>query len=971
MSNPAFLRVGRAPFVGRGRELAILANSLGEARAAHAVIVLLAGEPGIGKTRLLEEFPGPTLAAGVTVLHGGSSQAHGMPPYLPFLEALGAYVAAAPVEALRAAIGAGAASVARVLPEVSVRLGEVQALPGVQPEQERLRLFDAVAGFVGAIAARSGGALVLVLDDLHWADEATCDLLVHVARRLQHAPLLVLGAYRDAEADENRALGRALAELNRLRLLEVLRVHPFEPNETARLAAGLLRGEVRPQVIDLLHRHAEGNPFFEEELLRALTEDGTLVDNAGSWELSRTPQGLLPTGILDAIRLRLARLPEPVVDILRVASVIGRSWSLALLAPVADLDLERAEDLVLVAVRARLVRPQSDGGYAFVHDKVREALYEEAPVHRRRRLHQAIGEGLEREPAQESARRLAELTFHFVRASDVERGVAYALDAADHALAASAPAEAVEHFRAAVDLLGRSADYDARRTRALLGLGAAATLSGDYRLAEESYRSVAQTSLEAGQHTEAARAWHGLAGVRWRQEAVEDARAAFEQALAVLGPVDSTEAAETLLRLAELHAVSLGLADAGLAYGERALAMVERLDDRRLEAAVCFTMGSVRTWRCEPAEGRALLERALALAKAHDDPVLIAEVCGILASACAFTGDLRASLAVTLEREQAALRTQDLYQLRHVPGWQAQMAMFRGDWAECEQLLEQAQQVVDRLETPEPRAIARCIQGGIDYYRGRFRAAEAEFRAAFEEIRAVETGSVLWVLPWLPWALAELGRSDEALGLWAEVEHKLKSRDPRSTQYAFAVAMATFGYQRLGATEQAAACYTRLAPFSGIFIARFMDHALGVAAICAGDHFQAAAHLTAAEAQARRSGARAELALIVLRRGQLEHDPVVVTEGLRLCDQLGMQALAGSILDRQPLPAQRAIPGGLTHRELEVLRLVSQGRTNRQIAEELVLSERTVANHLGAILAKTGSDNRAAAATFALRNGLA
>jgi tetratricopeptide (TPR) repeat protein len=514
---------------------------------------------------------------------------------------------------------------------------------------------------------------------------------------MQRAPLLVLSAYREAEADDNRALGRALAELNRLRLLEVLRVHPLELNDTARLAAGLLRGDVGPQLTDLLHRHAEGNPFFEEELLRALTDDGTLVETAGSWDISRTPQGLLPTGILEAIRLRLARLPEPVVDILRGAAVIGRSWSIPLLAPVADLDLERAEDLVLVAVRARLVRPQSDGGYAFVHDKVREALYEEVPVHRRRRLHQAIGEGLEREPVLESARRLAELTFHFVRASDVERGVAYALDAAEHALAASAPAEAVEHFRAAVDLLGRSADYDARRARALLGLGAAATLSGDYRLAEESYRTVARASLEAGQHTVAARAWHGLAGVRWRQEAVGDARAAFEQALAMLGPGDSTEAAETLLRLAELNAVSLGLADVGLAHGERALAMVERLHDRRLEAAVCFTMGSVRTWRCEPAEGRALLE--------------------------------------------------------------------------------QAQQVVDRLETPEPRAIARCKRGGIDYYRGRFRAAEGEFRAAFEEIRAVETGSVLWVLPWLPWALAELGRSDEALGLWAEVEQKLEPLD--------------------------------------------------------------------------------------------------------------------------------------------------------------------------------------------------
>jgi len=150
-----------------------------------------------------------------------------------------------------------------------------------------------------------------------------------------------------------------------------------------------------------------------------------------------------------------------------------------------------------------------------------------------------------------------------------------------------------------------------------------------------------------------------------------------------------------------------------------------------------------------------------------------------------------------------------------------------------------------------------------------------------------------------------------------------------------------------------------------------MDHALGVAAICADDRLKAVAHPSAAEGQARRAGARAELALILLRRGQLEQNSVVVTEGLRLCDQLGMQALAGSILDRPPHPMHRSVPGGLTQREVEVLRLLSQGRTNRQIAEELVLSERTVANHLGAILAKTGADNRAGAATFALRHGLA
>lgn len=291
------------------------------------------------------------------------------------------------MEALRADLGPGAASVARVLPEVSARLGDVQSLPGVPPEQERLRLFDALAAFVGAIATRSDGALLLVLDDLHWADEASCDLLVHVARRLQRAPLLVLGAFREAEADENRAFGRAMAELNRLRLLEVVRVNPLEPQETARLAAGLLRGDVELQVTDLLHRHAEGNPFFAEELLRALAEDGTLVEHFGSWDMPQIPRRLLPTGILDAIRLRLARLPEPVVDTLRVAAVAGRSWSVSLLASIVDLAIEPTEDLVLVAAHARLGRPQPDGGYAFVHDKVREALYVDVPASRRRRLH--------------------------------------------------------------------------------------------------------------------------------------------------------------------------------------------------------------------------------------------------------------------------------------------------------------------------------------------------------------------------------------------------------------------------------------------------------------------------------------------------------------------------------------------------------------------------------------------------------
>jgi predicted ATPase len=174
-SPPLRLRLGRGPFVGRRGELDALADALEQARASRAGVVLLAGEPGIGKTRLLEEFPSPSPRTELILPRGGSSQAEGMPPCLPFLEALGEYAAVAPSDALRADLGAGAASVARLVPEVEQRLGALAPPPSIPPQQERLRLFEAVAGFVGAIAARAR-ALVLVLDDLHWADAATCSV---------------------------------------------------------------------------------------------------------------------------------------------------------------------------------------------------------------------------------------------------------------------------------------------------------------------------------------------------------------------------------------------------------------------------------------------------------------------------------------------------------------------------------------------------------------------------------------------------------------------------------------------------------------------------------------------------------------------------------------------------------------------------------------------------------------------------
>jgi predicted ATPase len=363
---------------------------------------MLSGEPGIGKTRLLVEFSRSAQAQGATVLWGGASQAAGMPPYLPFLEALGDYCLAIPPDQLRAEVGSHAAILATLFLEIPMRLGQPEAPFTLGHEQERFRLYEAVAAFLTAIAARA--PLILLLDDLQWVDTASCDLLIHIVTRLRSVSLLIVGACRDGEADENAAFARALTELNRRRILATLPVHPLEAQESEIFVTRVLRGPVAPEATDLLRRQGEGNPYFLEELIRALAEEGTLTWRDGCWALASPFVTLLPPRIAEAIRMRLARLDAAVIDLLRIAAVVGRVYEPTLLALVASLDVERTEELLLIAVRAQLVRQGAEGAFAFAHDMVRETLYADVGSIRRRKLHQAIGEALEAHPQADSTR---------------------------------------------------------------------------------------------------------------------------------------------------------------------------------------------------------------------------------------------------------------------------------------------------------------------------------------------------------------------------------------------------------------------------------------------------------------------------------------------------------------------------------------------------------------------------------------
>src|SRR5260221_8851208 len=343
-----------ATIVGRQRELTLVMNQYEAAKHGQAHVVLLAGDPGIGKTRLLDEIARRTAQDGATILRGGASEAEGMPPYLPFVEALGRYIQATPLDLLRTQIAAAPQVLATLLPELITRLGELPASAPLLPEQARFRLYETIGTFLETIGAPQ--ALVLTLDDLQWADSASLDLLCHVPRHQPNAHLFVVGAYRENEMTHHSALARTLTELSRQRVLTTVTIGPLSAGETGMLAESKLCGALQPALNVLLHTHSEGNPFFAEELLEGWIEAGALVHEHNQWMAINPLDQALPPSIVGALRQRFACLSAQNIDHLRVAAVIGRTFDLSLLAAVQEEEVEAIEAGLLEAVHARLVR---------------------------------------------------------------------------------------------------------------------------------------------------------------------------------------------------------------------------------------------------------------------------------------------------------------------------------------------------------------------------------------------------------------------------------------------------------------------------------------------------------------------------------------------------------------------------------------------------------------------------------------
>lgn len=926
----------RAPgtlFVGRERELSELSGSLRGAIDGRGALRVLTGDPGIGKTRLAEEFSRRAASAGVLVVWGRCWEFGGAPEFWPWVQVVRGLAREVGAGAVAKRLGGAAPRFARLAPEL--RRSAEPATSAAEAEGDRFALFSGVSSLLREVS--SGRALLLVLDDLHAADRSSLLLLGHLAVELRDMRVFVLGTYRETEVRSRDDVADLLDRIERDG--RPMRLEGLDEADVRQIVERGIGRSAPEQLVAALHRMTDGNPLFLDEAVRLVdAEASTLVP----------PE--VPPRVRDTIRRRLEVLDPGTRELLTVAGAIGQEFDSPLLRAAGAVEEDELRRGLAEAEAAEIVRRRHPERWSFAHGLFREVLLSDLPAVERARIHAAVGEAIERSHARGAVPPVAQLAYHFTLASDVvgaERAVTYSVHAGERAARAFAYDEAVAHFERALEMLGD--DDPERRWTCLVALGRARAGAGHLPGAADDLKRAVELARELSEPhriAEAALALGELSlGATWTRPWAADDRlvSILREAVEALGGEGSILAARTTALLAASLQFS-DRRDEGERLSEQALDLARRLDD---PATIAYCLGArhLAAWGPDNLEDRlAIATELVRLAGevGNTDLLLQARVWRM--------ADLLEAgrIAEADEELEAYARAAEATHRRHLHGYvaflRAQRAVFDGRLDEADRLADDAYRVAEEVGDENVLGSYWCLILPMRRWQGRLDEVETGYREAYRRYAP----NVGWRLA-LAWICSQVGTEEETRRLLEGVVEAGAVHVPRDAYHLGMLPFLAEACARLADRERAAVVLDAYRPFAGRHVIAGRDgvclwgsagRPLGTLANVSGQADDAIALLEDAIDANRRMGSRPwvaetqlELAGALLGRdrpGDRERAEAVAAEAIEVARQLEMAGLEARAVELTGDVTSRASDGPhVFRREGEYWTLAFRGKSVR------------------------------------------
>jgi len=808
--SPRPLVVKEVQLINRVEELGLLRDAVDKAVRGEGGVVFLYGEPGIGKTRLARELGAYARLRGMQVLSGRCPalfRMDGVPPYVLWKEVIKDYLEVCPPEKLYRVIGFYPSEVSKLGPEIKQKLGAFPKSLSINPEHERDRLFEAVSQFITNISKEA--PLLIVLDDLQWTDQSSLLLLHYLARGVYKESLLLFGAYRDIDIDEKHPLSPVLTELNRERLFRSVQLKRMSLDDVAEMIKRILeQDDVPREFCELVYEKTRGNPFFVEEVIKSLREEGVIYREEDKWKFQEVSRIEFPKTIMSVIKTRISRLDDECQNVLTMASFVGKDFSFEALCGVTGFEENKLLEIMEKMLKTGLVKERVIRGedvYSFADVIVRDVVHEEVSHLRHKKLHGVVGCALEKVYSKKINEHLGELALHFFESGDKEKALDYFLKAGEEAAKIFASGEAASYFQSALRLLEEKEGEPREKARVLERLGDMKRLVGEYDASIKYWNEALLLLKPLNEKGTVARLHRKMAALLWWiLGEYEKAKEHHHEALKILeAEPESAELASLYEDMAEMFS-SLGDTAEGLSWAEKAVELAKKLNaDEVLALSYCclaWLAGSLgdrkKTIECaekalkialdggymEPAmwayesawlfpaeeNERRLeyLEKAFELAKKVGVFHMVSYVGTFLADMQIGMGNM--NKAVTLAEESVALNRKAGFVTQL--SWSLDFLGFAyqvlGEWDKAEQCYQEAFNISQRLNDLSSIADSNVRLGWLHFDKGEYAKAREFLEKAYEfhEKHGAKYWQ-MWYSRWIIWTYIELGEIEKANNL--------------------------------------------------------------------------------------------------------------------------------------------------------------------------------------------------------------